>query len=90
MEPDLKLQTIADHVGLSSGRLSVLFKKETGNTVNDAITATRIQKAKELLASGKYKVYEVSELVGYKTSQYFSTIFLSPDRTVSEPVPERT
>ena len=75
MEPDLKLQTIANHVGLSSGRLSVLFKKETGRTVNDVITDTRIQKAKELLSSGRYKVYEVSELVGYKTSQYFSTIF---------------
>jgi len=80
MNPDLKLQTIADHVGLSSGRLSVLFKKETGRTVNDFITSTRIEKAKELLSSGKYKVYEVSELVGYRTSQYFSTIFFNQTR----------
>lgn len=75
MEPELKLQTIAEHVGLSAGRLSVLFKKETGGTVGDLITHTRMERAKEFLSSGKYKVYEVSELVGYKTSQYFSTIF---------------
>ena len=74
-DPDLKINTIADHVGLSAGRLSTLFKKEIGKTVNDCITETRIDAAKKCLSSGKYKVYEVSEQVGYKTSQYFSQVF---------------
>lgn len=73
--PDLKISTIANAVGLSSGRLSVLFKKELGSTLNDFITQVRIDEAKKLLSSGNYKVYEVSEMVGYKTSQYFSQIF---------------
>ncbi len=77
MNPNLKAQMIADHVGLSTGRLGVLFKKETNQTINDAITTIRMNKAKELLSSGRYKVYEVSELVGYHTSQYFSTIFFN-------------
>lgn len=74
-DPELKISLVADHVGLSSGRFSVLFKKEVGKTVNDFITELRIQEARKLLASGKYKVYQVTELVGYKTSQYFSQIF---------------
>lgn len=74
-DPDLKIKTIANAVGLSSGRLSVLFKKEMDCTLNDFITRVRIEKAKKLLSSGNYKVYEVSEMVGYKTSQYFSQIF---------------
>lgn len=74
-DPGLKITVIADHIGLSSGRLSVLFKQEMNQTVNDFITLTRIEEAKNLLSSGKYKVYEVSEMVGYKTSQYFSQIF---------------
>lgn len=74
-DPELKINTIADHVCLSAGRLSTLFKKEIGKTVNDFITETRIDEAKKCLSSGKYKVYEVSEQVGYKTSQYFSQVF---------------
>lgn len=74
-DPDLKISLIADHIGLSSGRFSVLFKKEMGKTVNDFLTELRITEAKKLLSSGKYKVYEVTEMVGYRTSQYFSQIF---------------
>lgn len=71
----LQISTVANYVGLSSSRLSVLFKQELNQTVNDYITNTRIEAAKQLLRSGAYKVYEVSELVGYKTSQYFSQLF---------------
>lgn len=73
--PELKMSKISRNVGLSPGRLGVLFKKEFDSTVNDYITTVRIEAAKRLLLSGKHKVYEVSELVGYRTSQYFSQIF---------------
>lgn len=74
-DPDLKIDTIAWAVGLSSGRLSVLFKKEVGCTINDYLTQLRIGEAKRLLSTGNYKVYEVSDRVGFRTSQYFSQIF---------------
>ena len=74
-DPKLKIDTIAQAVGLSSGRLSVLFKKEVESTINEYVTKTRIDEAKRLLSTGNYKVYEVSEMVGFKTSQYFSQIF---------------
>lgn len=60
---------------LSSSRLSVLFKKEMGCTVNEYLTAFRIMKAQLLLRDGRYKVYEVASLVGYGSSQYFSQVF---------------
>lgn len=72
---NLKIDTIADSTGISSSRLSVLFKKEMGCTVNEYITSFRIWKAQLLLCEGKYKVYEVAEMVGYGTSQYFSQLF---------------
>lgn len=71
----LQISEVAEHVGLSSSRLSVLFKLEVGKTVNEYITEVRINEAKRLLRTGRHKVYEVSELVGYKTSQYFSQVF---------------
>mgnify|MGYP000846034872 FL=1 len=71
----LKIENIAAHVGLSSGRLSVIFKKDTNLTVNEFITNTRIAKAKELLQTESYKVYEIAQMVGYSSSQYFSHLF---------------
>ena len=44
-------------------------------TLIEYLIMVRINKAKELLARSDYKIYEVAELVGYKTSQYFSQVF---------------
>ena len=72
---DLKIDQIANHVGRGSAYLSVVFKKETGTTINEFITDLRMKRAKELLKQDSYKVYEVASMVGYGSSQYFSQIF---------------
>ena len=41
----------------------------------DYITEIRIDKACELIKADKYKIYEVAEIVGYSSSQYFSQVF---------------
>lgn len=74
-DPDLHIEEIAEKVGLSASRLSVLYKQETGQTVNQILTQKRMETAKYLLRWKNKKVYEVSELVGYKTSSYFSKVF---------------
>lgn len=74
-EVTLKNNQIADYIALSSGRLCVRFKEEVGQTISDYITDVRIAHAKDLLESGKYKVYEVSSLVGFSSSTYFSSVF---------------
>ena len=55
--------------------LSHLFKKETGITFSGYVTSLRIERAKELLRQGDKKIYEISDLVGYQTVQYFSKVF---------------
>ncbi|MNN62848.1 HTH-type transcriptional regulator YesS [compost metagenome] len=55
--------------------ISLIFKKETGETLTDYITRIRINKAKELLLTTDLKVMEISELVGYENPHYFSTVF---------------
>ncbi len=74
-DSQLQISSVAEHVGLSPGRLSVLFKPETGKTVNHYITEIRITEAKRLLRGGQYRIFEISEIVGYRTSQYFSQTF---------------
>lgn len=74
-DPTLGARSIAHEVGISYNRLSVLFREETGKTISDYLTEMRIEAAKRLLSSGDYKIYEVAEKVGYRSSQYFSYAF---------------
>ncbi|MFA9396687.1 MAG: response regulator [Clostridiaceae bacterium] len=74
-DDDLCIRKIADQVGISEGRLSHVFKKETEYSVGTYIKRYRIRKAIKLLRSGKYKVYEVTYMVGYRDITYFSTTF---------------
>lgn len=71
----LSIKEIADEVNLSIGHLSMIFKKETGMTLNAYITQVRLEEAKILLLAGEKKIYEIADAVGYQTGQYFSQIF---------------
>lgn len=71
----LTIQQIANEVYVSPSYLQSLFKKETGQTMNDYMTFVRIEKAKELLKDPAVKVYEVAYQVGYQDTHYFSKIF---------------
>lgn len=71
----LGINDVADHANLSTGHLCVLFKKETGKTLNNYISEVRIAEAKRLLNENKLKVYKISEAVGFQSSQYFSQVF---------------
>nr|WP_269846559.1 helix-turn-helix domain-containing protein [Paenibacillus roseus] len=71
----IKLNDLARAVGYSESYLSVLYKKETGETIMDSITRYRLKRAKELLKDKTLKIYEVSEAVGYSDSNYFGKFF---------------
>lgn len=82
--PDLRIEAIAQHSAISMSRLQVLFKKETGKTINDHLTNVRVQEAARLLETTQLRVYEVAEAVGYSSSQYFSQVLLQ--RTGKKPL----
>lgn len=77
MDPDLSVDRIAGHVGLSAGRVSVLFRKETGKTINDYLTEVRMEHAVYLLTNTNMKIYEIANSCGYRSAQYFSKVFNS-------------
>lgn len=66
---------IAEELGFSSNYLEKVFKKEKDTTFVEYLTAIRIEKAKNLLKDVNYRIYEVSNAVGYKDSNYFCRIF---------------
>ncbi|MDD6484758.1 MAG: response regulator [Clostridiales bacterium] len=71
----ITVEDVASNLNISSYYLMHIFKEEMGITFNQYLTQVRISKAKEMLKSGQYKVYEVAEATGYKDASYFSYIF---------------
>ena len=72
---NLTVQNIADLVYLTVPHICTIFKKEMGLTINDYLARTRIEKSKELLTDPRYKLYEVSQAVGYLDPAYFAKLF---------------
>lgn len=71
----LTARQVGEQVGLSEVYFSNLFKREVGVTFGEYLTSYRINIAKYLIRNGDYKVYEVAEMSGYSSPQYFSQIF---------------
>ena len=74
-ESDLSLGKVAEHVDLSEKYFTTKFTKECGETFLSYVTAVRIQKAKELIKTTTFKMYEIGEMVGYNNPEHFNRIF---------------
>jgi len=72
---DISLEDAAGFVHLHPQYFSKLFKQQTGESFTDFVTRLRIEKAKELIASGELSLKEVCYEVGYKDPNYFSRVF---------------
>lgn len=73
---EISLESLGEEFQMNGVYLGQIFRKETGTTFLKYLTALRIEEAKRLLSQGDKNVSEVAEMVGYKTSQYFSQIFI--------------
>ena len=65
----------AKEMCMSRSNLHLKMKALTGESTNDFIRRVRLNKAMELLKTGRYNVSEVSAMVGYSTPSYFTTSF---------------
>lgn len=72
---NLQVGDIATEVFLSTTYLCLLFKQETGETINEYVTKVRVDHAKLLLKDPANKFYDVCYAVGYSDPSYFSKIF---------------
>lgn len=62
-------------LGMSRTSVYNKIKTLTGQGPNDFIRIVRLNKAKELLASRRYSIGEVANMVGFSDPKYFSTCF---------------
>lgn len=74
-QEDLGLENLAQFLNVSVPYLTVLLKQETGHNFGTHILTIRMEKAKELLKTTDDSILEISEKVGYSSSQYFAVRF---------------
>ncbi len=72
---NIKLESIAPLFGYNSAYLGKIFSKTVGVNFNSYVDYIRINHSKELLLQNKLKVYEISEVIGYKNVDYFHKKF---------------
>lgn len=72
---DLTSEDICRHFSCSRSYLSHQFKKNCDMSIREYINQLRIEDAKTLLTNSKLNVTEISIVVGFNDSNYFSKIF---------------
>lgn len=71
----LSLNQVADVFNFSPNYLSHLFSKIAKVNYVEYITEIKITTAKEMIARGEGRIYEISQKLGYESAFYFSKVF---------------
>ncbi|MDO4295378.1 MAG: helix-turn-helix domain-containing protein [bacterium] len=72
--PDLNISQTGLYFHMTPAYLSMLFKKQTGDSLLKFITQVRVDAARKLLEEGK-NVSEVAEMVGFRDVSTFIRVF---------------
>lgn len=75
VEDELSLSSVSSAVGYSPSWLSGKFRRETGKTLTDYITETKVERAKMLLRAGNDPVQDIAERLSYRTASRFGSVF---------------
>ena len=74
-DSNVTLHDVASHVALSNNHFCTVFSQETGETFTEYLTAVRIGRARELLATTAMRTSDIAYAVGYNDPHYFSYLF---------------
>jgi DNA-binding response OmpR family regulator len=74
-EVDLDVEKLAYDLNISRTTLYRKIKSISDLSPNELINITRLKKAAAFLATCKYRIYEVADMVGYNSSTNFTRIF---------------
>ncbi len=67
--------SLAQYVDMSRSSFAVRFKELTGSSPLDYVTSWRMHKAESLLKQGDISLFDVANLVGYKSESAFGKAF---------------
>lgn len=92
---DLDVEKLAKIMNMSRPTLFRKIKAISNMTPYELITLTRLKKAAELLNDGQYKIYEVSDMIGYHHQSNFTRDFqkqfkMTPTEYLNSKLPGRS
>ncbi len=64
-------EQVASHIGLNATYLERIYKKATGTTLWETVTACRLSAAEELLAQPHIPIHEIDNMIGFSNRQAF-------------------
>jgi signal transduction histidine kinase/AraC-like DNA-binding protein/sugar lactone lactonase YvrE len=76
VDPELDVDRLAGSMNMSRPTFYRKIKAVSNLTPNELVNNARLQVAAQLLAEGGYKIYEISERVGYKSATHFGRNFI--------------
>ena len=74
-DQDLSVDKIADYMNMSRSTLYRNIKEISDLSANELINISRLKKAAHLIKTSNMKIYEVAEMVGYKSQTSFGRNF---------------
>ena len=75
LDPEFSLQEMCKRSGLSYDYFKELFIKIHGEPPVKYVTTLRMEKAKELILTGRYTVSDIAGMCGFDNVYYFSSVF---------------
>ncbi|NRD80991.1 response regulator [Bacillus sp. BRMEA1] len=72
---EISLTFLSELFHINSAYLSETFKQQIGQNLSDYLVNIRMEKARNFLKDKQLKIIDVSNLVGFANSGYFSTVF---------------
>ncbi len=75
LQDPLALDTVANHVGVSSYYFCKIFKQSTGMTLTEYVNRLRVEKAKHRLLNPDHRITEIAYDVGFQSISQFNRCF---------------
>lgn len=74
-DPELSVEAIANHVGLTRSYLYKIFQSTANSSISETIQNLRLSKAAGFLERSHYSIKEITNMVGFNSQAYFSKLF---------------
>lgn len=72
---EITLNNLSEIFYISPNYLGTLFKKNIGMGIKEYQATIRLEQAEALIVSGRFRLYQVAEMVGYPNYEYFRKVY---------------
>lgn len=71
----ISAENLVEQFYFASNTIRAIFKRQTGKTIHEYLTETRMERARILLENGSLKIKDIADRIGYDSVSYFCMRF---------------